>query len=189
MLKADANGLPINATNTDSDVADAVAKKHAQNTDTGTSAANFAINGNNAIKEGDARLSDARTPLAHNQAIGTITTAVTNLIEGNGSTLADSGIAPADVSDAVSKRHTQNTDTGTTAQTFGIDTGSILGNWLFSSVHGAGNFRLTFQNATLTADRTLTYPNVTDQIAVLGDIVAAGGMTHSQVMSRCFMQV
>ncbi len=34
MLKADANGLPVDATNTDTDVADAVTKKHSQNTDT-----------------------------------------------------------------------------------------------------------------------------------------------------------
>jgi hypothetical protein len=69
MLKADANGLPVNATNTDAQVAaavtnshahankalldtytqseanlaDAVAKKHSQNTDTGTSSATFQI--------------------------------------------------------------------------------------------------------------------------------------------------
>ena len=34
MLKADANGLPVDATNTNTDVADAVTKKHSQNTDT-----------------------------------------------------------------------------------------------------------------------------------------------------------
>lgn len=34
MLKADANGLPVDATNTDTDVADAVTKKHAANADT-----------------------------------------------------------------------------------------------------------------------------------------------------------
>jgi len=34
MLKADANGLPADATNTDTDVADAVTKRHSQNTDT-----------------------------------------------------------------------------------------------------------------------------------------------------------
>jgi hypothetical protein len=34
MLKADANGLPVDATNTDSDVSDAVTKKHSANTDT-----------------------------------------------------------------------------------------------------------------------------------------------------------
>jgi hypothetical protein len=34
ILKANANGLPIDATNTDADVADAVTKRHSQNTDT-----------------------------------------------------------------------------------------------------------------------------------------------------------
>lgn len=34
MLKADASGLPIDATNTDADVSDAVTKKHAPNADT-----------------------------------------------------------------------------------------------------------------------------------------------------------
>ena len=34
MLKANASGLPIDATNTDADVSDAVTKKHSQNTDT-----------------------------------------------------------------------------------------------------------------------------------------------------------
>ncbi|GAI25301.1 unnamed protein product, partial [marine sediment metagenome] len=34
ILKADANGLPVDATNTDAEVSDAVTKKHSQNTDT-----------------------------------------------------------------------------------------------------------------------------------------------------------
>jgi len=74
MLKADANGLPVNATNTDTDVADAVTKKHSQNTDTGTTSSTFLINSVAAIKEGDSRLADARTPLTHNQDASTITT-------------------------------------------------------------------------------------------------------------------
>ena len=40
--------------------------EHTQNTDTGTTAADFAISGANAIKEGDSRLTDARTPVSHN---------------------------------------------------------------------------------------------------------------------------
>jgi hypothetical protein len=44
MLKAGADGSPATGTNTDSDVADAVSKKHTQNTDTGTTATNFKIN-------------------------------------------------------------------------------------------------------------------------------------------------
>jgi hypothetical protein len=44
MLKAAADGSQAKGTNTDSDVADAVSKKHAQNTDTGTTATSFKIN-------------------------------------------------------------------------------------------------------------------------------------------------
>jgi hypothetical protein len=55
----------LTAVKADTDIADAITKKHSQNTDTGTSAANFAISGNNAIKEGDSRLTDARTPNSH----------------------------------------------------------------------------------------------------------------------------
>jgi len=43
MLKADANGLPVDATNTDTDVASAVSLKHTQNTDTGTSSTTFRV--------------------------------------------------------------------------------------------------------------------------------------------------
>ena len=44
MLKAATDGSPATATNTDTDVADAVTKKHTQNTDTGTTATSFKIN-------------------------------------------------------------------------------------------------------------------------------------------------
>ena len=44
ILKAAADGSPAKATNTDTEVADAVTKKHAQNTDTGTTATSFKIN-------------------------------------------------------------------------------------------------------------------------------------------------
>jgi len=43
MLKADANGLPVDATNTDTDVASAVSLKHTQNTDTGTNSTTFRV--------------------------------------------------------------------------------------------------------------------------------------------------
>jgi hypothetical protein len=56
----------------DSDISDSINKKHSQNTDTGTNSANFSINGANAIKEGDTRLTDARAPTAHNQDANTI---------------------------------------------------------------------------------------------------------------------
>lgn len=43
ILKADANGLPIDATNTDTEVASAVSLKHTQNTDTGSSSVTFDV--------------------------------------------------------------------------------------------------------------------------------------------------
>ena len=48
-----------------SNVGTAISLMHTQNTDTGTNATDFSINGSNAIKEGDYRLTDARTPTAH----------------------------------------------------------------------------------------------------------------------------
>lgn len=44
MLKASSDGSPAQGTNTDTDVADAVSKKHTQHTDTGTTATSFKIN-------------------------------------------------------------------------------------------------------------------------------------------------
>lgn len=44
ILKASSDGSPATGTNTDTDVADAVTKKHAQNTDTGTTATSFKVN-------------------------------------------------------------------------------------------------------------------------------------------------
>jgi len=44
MLKAAADGSPATGSNTDTDVADAVTKKHTQNADTGTTATSFKIN-------------------------------------------------------------------------------------------------------------------------------------------------
>lgn len=44
MLKAAADGSPATGTNTDTDVADTVSKKHTQHTDTGTTATSFKIN-------------------------------------------------------------------------------------------------------------------------------------------------
>ncbi len=78
-----------------STVQDAVSKRHSQGTDTGTSAANFAISSSNAIKEGDSRLSDARTPLGHNQDASTITTGTLDGDRLPGLSVTRKGGAPA----------------------------------------------------------------------------------------------
>ena len=80
--------------------------------------------------------------------------------------------ADTDIADAISKKHSnsldhsQNTDSGTTSQTFSLFSGSVLGRWIFSVVTGAGNYLLTLQNAVLTANRTQTYQNDDGTIAL-----------------------
>jgi hypothetical protein len=62
-------------------------KAHTQNTDASTTAANFSINGTNAMKVGDA-------PTAHVHTLASATTAIANkrLLKSDGSNPADSGI-------------------------------------------------------------------------------------------------
>ena len=103
---------------------DAIAKKHSQNTDAGTSAPNFSINGANAIKEGDARLSNARTPLSHGIADNTKHSSSATpgkILKADANGLpANATNTDTDVADAVGKKHSQNTDTGTNASDFSI---------------------------------------------------------------------
>ena len=60
-------------TATAANIADAVTKKHTQNTDTGTTSATFTANSVAVILEGDARLTNARTPASHNNTYHTET--------------------------------------------------------------------------------------------------------------------
>jgi hypothetical protein len=69
------------------------------------------------------------------------------------------------VDDAVTKRHTQNTDTGTTATGFSVDSGSILGKIRLSSTHGAADKTMTLTNTALTDDRTITFQNASGTVA------------------------
>ena len=74
---------------------------HTQNTDTNTNAVNFSINGSNAIKEGDNRLTNARTPTTHSHPESEITNLVTDLalkepINANIQTHISSAHAPSD---------------------------------------------------------------------------------------------
>ena len=82
VLKADANGLPVDATNTDTDVADAVTKKHTQGTDTtlGTMTADVAM--------GTHKLTGLSVPAANGDSIR----ATTKITEVN-------------LEDAVDKKH------------------------------------------------------------------------------------
>lgn len=108
------------------------------------------------------------------------------------------GAVAADVADAVTKRHTQNTDTGTTQSTWQIDSGSSgpklknsagelqvrnAADSLFANFQVAqiiqsawklliGGFNAIFTHAN-SADRTYTLPNASGTVALTSDIPAA----------------
>ena len=66
--------------------------------------------------------------------------------------------------------HTQNTDTGTTNNTFTIDSDSSLGKIIIQVVTAAANKTLTLKNSALTNDVVLTFPNVTGTLARQEDL-------------------
>lgn len=72
----------------------------------------------------------------------------------------------------VAAGHTQNTDTGTTQQTFVIYSGSSTGKMELSVTTGDVNKKLTITNAALTADQTITFPNATGTVALTSQIPA-----------------
>ncbi len=109
-------------------------------------------------------------------------------------TLAAAGIASTNHhdtheggADAIASLHTQNTDSGTTSQTFDIDSGSALGKITLSSVHGAANKTLTVQNAALTNNRTLTLPDRTGNIATSFQPRSAGSWDWVETGSKAIL--
>lgn len=100
MLKADANGLPINATNTDAQVSSAVTASHARS---------------HALDS------------TSNHSIGSLTNG--RMVKNDGTKLVNATNTDADVADAVSKKHTQNTDTalGAQSQALNMNTHQING--------------------------------------------------------------
>lgn len=63
--------------------------------------------------------------------------------------------------------HTQNTDTGTTSNTFTIDSDSTTGKIILDVALGASNNSLTLTNTALTADRTITFKDATGIVPLL----------------------
>lgn len=109
ILKADANGLPAQATNTDSDVASAVSLKHSNSNDptadqkaalAGTSGTPSASN--KYVTNADSRMTDSRTPTAHGSSAhsGTI------------GTWAQIDKSTSSIGDITTRSHTALTDIG-----------------------------------------------------------------------------
>lgn len=78
----------------------------------------------------------------------------------------------ADIDEAVSWRHEQNTDTGTTNPTFILDDGNNTGSLIIKLTTGGTDNSVTLQTSETTQDIILTLPDKTDTIACLGDIIA-----------------
>lgn len=78
--------------------------------------------------------------------------------------------ADANIQDAVSKRHSQNTDSGTTGNTFTIDSDSTTGKIIIDVALGASDNSLTITNTALTGNRTATFKNADGTVAYTTDI-------------------
>jgi hypothetical protein len=74
--------------------------------------------------------------------------------------------------------HTQNTDTGTTGNTFSIDSDSVLGKIILDVALGAADKSLTLTNAALTDNRTITFPDSTGTVALTGAAPTAHAASH-----------
>jgi len=85
--------------------------------------------------------------------------------------VGDATNTDTDVADAVTKKHAQNTDTGTTGATWTVDSDSTTGKIVVSAAAGAADKSLTITNAALTEDRTVTIPDSTG-VVNLGTITA-----------------
>lgn len=71
---------------------------------------------------------------------------------------------------AISAGHTQNTDTGTTGSTFTVDSDATTGKLQLKAIAGAANKTLILQNAELTDDRTITFPDATGTVALTSQL-------------------
>jgi len=154
LVKSDGTKL-ANATNTDSDVSDAVSKRHTQNTDTGTTATSFDVNSGSASKKytiTTAGLStnksndavDIDDAITKKHTIGGDTTLgsmsadvdmnthkLTNLKvpASNGDSIrATTKITEVLLESATDLKHAQNTDTGTTGNSFAVGDGTAGSN-------------------------------------------------------------
>ena len=115
ILKADANGLPINATDTDTNVHDAVSKKHSQNTDTGLGAMGADINANSH------QVVSLAAPDANGEAIRATAKITEVLLES-----------------ATDLKHSQNTDTALGANAEAADHGTAATDMIINVCYGTG---------------------------------------------------
>lgn len=120
--------------NLSSNAQDAVTKRHLQNTDTGTSASNFAINGTNASKEGHSHVESDVTGLVTDlgnkvTANGAITASTKTKITYDIKGLVTAGVdaTTADIADSSDKRYCTDAQKTVIQNTSGTNTGDSSG--------------------------------------------------------------
>lgn len=74
---------------------------------------------------------------------------------------------------AVSAGHTQGTDSGTTGNTFTIDSDSTTGKIIIDVALDAADKSLTLTNAALTDNRVITFPDATGTVALTSQLPAS----------------
>jgi len=122
----------------DSDVADAITKKHTQDTDTkldegganevtaaqaktGYTHSQVSSGNPHSVSKSDVGLGNVTNDAQIKKAASSTDDKLPKWKGTSGDELEDSSVTESDAADAVSKKHTQNTDTGTTETTFQID--------------------------------------------------------------------
>jgi hypothetical protein len=155
-------------------------KIHSQNTDTGTNATDFSIGGNNAIKEGDTRLIDSRTPTAHTHAQSEIVDLGTTLSGKVDKVTGSSLVADSEISKIHSNTldHTQGTDQG-------LDTGGE--NAVTAAQAKAAYTHSGTAHAPSNAQKNSDITKDEIEAKLTGEIsshthASSGGLTQQQVM-------
>ena len=81
---------------------------------------------------------------------------------------------------AIAAGHTQNTDTGTTSNTFEVSSDGAAGSLILSGANAGGDFSTTIQNAAQAGDIVLTLPVVAGTLAT--EAYAAGLFAANDAM-------
>ena len=76
----------------------------------------------------------------------------------------------ADIALNTAARHSQNTDSGTTGNTFTVDSDSATGKIIIDVALGAANKSLTLTNTALTDNRTATFKDADGTVAYTSDL-------------------
>jgi len=185
-------------TGTATELNDAVSKKHAQNTDTGTTGTTFTIDSDSttgkfvlqAAGGGNFTLTLQTPTIAGAVAItlpaltGTLATlagteALTNKTLTSPKVNEDVVFAgtSTQLASCITNDHVQHTDTGTTATTFTVDSDSTTGKLALTAA-GGGDFTLTIQTPTIAGAVAITLPAVTGTLATLAGAEALTGKTQ-----------